>query len=123
MVRFAQVLKNVMYGIGYAVRYGGDEFVVVMDDKDIQFARGVVEELIDNLEKEVVSSIQKKIGLQHTIPENKRLSCSIGIATCEEYGSITEALNNADKALFYIKRSTKNGYAVWDGVCHILENK
>ena len=33
------------------------------------------------------------------------------------------SVNNADKALYHIKRSTKNGYAVWDEVCHILENK
>lgn len=114
LVRFAQVLKDAVYGTGYAVRYGGDEFVVVMDDKDVQFAKGIVRELIDRLEKEVVSSIQKKIGSEHIIPEDKRLSCSVGIASCEECGSITEALNNADKALYHIKRSTKNGYAVWD---------
>ena len=114
LVRFAQVLKDAVYGTGYAVRYGGDEFVVVMDDKDVQFAKGVVEEVIERLQADVVAAIQKRIGTQHIIPENKRLSCSIGIAECEACGSITEALNNADKALYHIKRTTKNGYAVWD---------
>ena len=114
LVRFAQVLKDAVYGTGYAVRYGGDEFVVVMDDKDVQFAKGVVEELIESLQTDVVTAIQKRIGTQHIIPENKRLSCSIGIAECQACGSITEALNNADKALYHIKRTTKNGYAVWD---------
>ena len=114
LVRFSQVLKDAVYGTGYAVRYGGDEFVVVMDDKDVQFAKGVVEELIERLQADVVTAIQKRIGTQHIIPENKRLSCSIGIAECEACGSITEALNNADKALYHIKRTTKNGYAVWD---------
>lgn len=114
LVRFASVLKEVVYGTGYAVRYGGDEFVVVMDDKDAQFAKGVVKELINKLEKEVVASIQEKIGSHHTIPENKRLSCSVGIAECKECEGIAEALNNADKALYHIKRTTKNGFAVWD---------
>ena len=38
----------------------------------------------------------------------------MGIAECKGHDSIYEALNNADKALYYIKKSTKNNYVVWD---------
>ncbi len=114
LVRFAQVLKETVKNVGYAVRYGGDEFVLVLNEKDVEFGKTVAQSIFDKLEKEVLPDIREQIGVHHIIPEEKRLSCSVGIAGCKESSDITEALSNADKALYYIKKSTKNNYMVWD---------
>lgn len=114
LVRFAQVLEESVKDVGYAVRYGGDEFVLVLDDSDAKFAKKVVKSIFDKMEKEVLADLQEKIGENYRIPDEKRLSCSVGIAVCKESSGIAEALNNADKALYYVKKSTKNNYVVWD---------
>ena len=113
LVHVAQVLKNAVKNIGYAVRYGGDEFVIVLNERDVQFGKKVVQSIFDKLENEVLASIQEKIGKQHVIPKEKRLTASVGIAECKESGAIAEALSNADKALYSVKKSTKNNFIVW----------
>ena len=64
----------------------------------------------------VHSDILKRIGIDVTIPQEKLLSCSIGIASyCgHDDATMQQALNKADKGLYYVKRSTKNNYVVWD---------
>lgn len=114
LVRFAHMLKDVVKDIGHAVRYGGDEFVLVINECDSNAAKDVVKDFFDKLETEVIPDIQEKIGREHSIPEEKKLGFSAGIAECKESSGIREALNNADKALYYIKRGGKNNYVVWD---------
>ena len=114
LVRFAQALSEVSQNIGYAVRYGGDEFVVVLNESNASGATSVVKEIFKKLETEILVDIQAQIGNEHTIPEGKKLDFSAGIAECKGKGGVYEALNNADKALYYIKKSTKNNYIVWD---------
>ena len=41
LVRFAQLLKDAVANSGYAVRYCGDEFVLVLNDKDVAYAKEV----------------------------------------------------------------------------------
>lgn len=113
LVCVAQVLKNVVESVGYAVRYGGDEFVIVLNEKDIGFGKTIARSIFDKLENEVLPDIQEKIGKKHIIPEEKRLTASMGIAECKESGAIAEALSNADKALYSVKKSTKNNFVVW----------
>lgn len=114
LVCFSQMLKQAVENIGYAVRYGGDEFVLVLNGKNADFAKTVVKGIFDRLETEVLSDIKNRVGKDVVIPENKLLSFSAGIAECKEISGIKEALDKADKALYSIKRTTKNNYVVWD---------
>ena len=57
--------------------------------------------------------ILDKIGKDHVIPEDKILGFSAGIAECKESRGVLKALSNADKALYKIKKGTKNDYAIW----------
>lgn len=113
LVRFSYVLKQVVKRIGYAVRYGGDEFVLVLKEKDLEFAKGVAKKLFVMLSEGVNPDIQRKIGEDIVIPKEKLITCSVGISECRG-NSIAEALNNADKALYYVKKTTKNNYVVWE---------
>ena len=65
--------------------------------------------------------VEQKIGYSVEIPKDKKLSCSIGIASCHGYNSeeVTEALNKADKGLYYVKKTTKSSYVVWDEIKNV----
>lgn len=52
LVRFAQVLEEAVKNIGYAVRYGGDEFVLVLNDSNAEGAKAVVKDIFKKLEAE-----------------------------------------------------------------------
>lgn len=116
LTQFAQLLDHVVDEIGYAVRYGGDEFVLILRDKDIEFAKKVAKNIIFMMKDSFSTTIQKKIGMDVIIPRERMLSCSIGISECmsDNKEAILEALNKADKGLYYVKKNTKNGYVVWD---------
>ncbi len=116
LVRFSRVLKDAVKKSGYAVRYGGDEFVLVLNDKDAQFAKEIVRNIFDLMITTVNPDVQRRIGEGHVVPKEKHLTCSVGISECKESGNIMEAMNNADKALYYVKKSTKNNYVVWDEI-------
>ena len=116
LVRFAQLLEKVVDHCGYAVRYGGDEFVLVLNGKDVEFGKKVAKNIFYMLNDGLHSLVERKIGHSVVIPKDKLLSCSIGIASCHGYNTeeVSEALNKADKGLYYVKKTTKNSYVVWD---------
>lgn len=116
LVRFAQILEKVVDDIGYAVRYGGDEFVLVLNGKNVEFAKKIAKNIFYMLADGMSIEIERKLGYPIMIPTDKKLSCSIGIAACHGYSmeKITEALNKADKGLYHVKKTTKNNYVVWD---------
>lgn len=114
LVRFSQLLKEVVKDAGYAVRYGGDEFVLVLNEKGTEYAKEVVKSIFHRMETEVFADILKQIGEDWIIPKDKKLGFSAGIAECTESSGVMRALSNADKALYHIKKSTKNNFVVWD---------
>lgn len=116
LVRFAQILEKVVDNIGYAVRYGGDEFVLVLNGKDVEFAKKLAKNIFYMLADGLSRDIERRIGYSVIIPMDKQLSCSIGIAACNGYsmGNVKEALNKADKGLYYVKKTSKHNYIVWD---------
>lgn len=117
LLRFAQILARVVdESNGYAVRYGGDEFVIFINDRDIEYGKKIAKNIFFMLAAELNNDIARRIGMDVVIPKNKQLSCSIGIASCCGYDKevVREALDKADKGLYYVKRNTKNNYVVWD---------
>lgn len=114
--RFAQILEKVVDTIGYAVRYGGDEFVLFIRNRDIEFAKKVAKNIFFKMKDTLYADIESRTGSAVEIPMEKKLSCSIGIASCIGYEKeiVLEALNKADKGLYYVKKSTKNNYVVWE---------
>ena len=117
LVTFAEIFKRMTRGKGLAVRYGGDEFIILLYDKTdidgIRFAEQIYSEISDGL----VDRISEKLGVPITIPENRKISCSIGIASFKG-GSKDEmelALNRADQMLYDVKRHGKSHYKLYDG--------
>lgn len=112
LVQFARILIKAAGNNGIAIRYGGDEFIIVLSTGDSQTAEFVaanVHSLID--ERLGAKDILAVVGADESIPKEKVLTCSIGIARLCGYtdDAINKALKEADVALYAVKRTTKNG--------------
>lgn len=118
LVEFSKLLKNATKKEGLAVRYGGDEFLIIVKDKDSEAGVQIAEEIYRGLENGFQDIVSLHLRKNVEIPKEKKLSCSIGIATAKarERISITETLRRADEALYYIKRNGKNRYIVWENI-------
>ncbi len=80
-------------GVGFAGRYGGDEFLIVLPDKTLEEAERLVEELGQGVKE-----------LAFSVPE-LRTQANFGIASCPRDGvSIVEALRRADERMYEAKR-------------------
>lgn len=118
LVEFAKVFRNVTKNMGYAVRYGGDEFLVVLNnvskEKVCQVAESIYEEIRDGFVEEICKYMHKDIK----IPKDKLVSCSIGIANSDKASgnTIKETLQKADEALYYMKKNHKGSYALWENI-------
>lgn len=116
LVNFAKLFKRMTQNNGLAVRYGGDEFIILLYNKGkqdgVDFAKRVYEEIKDGF----IDKIRAKLRTDIEIPESKKISCSIGIASFMG-GSRDElalALNRADKMLYDVKRNGKSRYRLYD---------
>ena len=116
LVTFARIVKRMSQGSGLAVRYGGDEFIVLLYNKTeqdgVNFAERIYREISDGLVDKISAKLKKEIY----IPDEKKISCSIGIAgflggSKEE---LERALNRADQMLYYVKRNGKSRYKLYD---------
>ena len=112
LVLFANTLKSVLKENDIAVRYGGDEFIIIKQLKNMEEAIDTAKELIENVSTYFRQEVMKILGSNITIPDNKRLSSSVGIAklNCENKERINESLRRADKALYIVKRRNKGGF-------------
>ncbi|WP_159084301.1 GGDEF domain-containing protein [Dongshaea marina] len=85
-----------------AARIGGDEFCILLPFSRYQDARKVAEKL-----KSAVNQLHVQNSTDRT-----QLGISIGIAQAEEKDiNFSDTLRRADKALFKVKRSGRNGIA------------
>lgn len=118
LVEFAKVFSSVSNKIGYAVRYGGDEFVVVLNNVSKEQVFKVADEIYNKISDGFIDVVSKYIKQDVNIPHNKLVSCSIGIAISYSASneSVMETLQKADKALYFMKRNRKGSYIFWEDI-------
>lgn len=119
--QYADIMKGICKDRGYAVRYGGDEFILVLytnnHDEIEKAAKSIYMALCH--EQGYADQIAAKLGKQVEIPREKHLSCSIGISTAvlsvEEMTreKIEETLKRADEMMYFVKKTTKHRYAFY----------
>ncbi|MBQ3583906.1 MAG: GGDEF domain-containing protein [Lachnospiraceae bacterium] len=113
---FARVFVEVSDKLGYAVRYGGDEFLVVLNNVDTLQACKVAEQIYESISDGFIPVVSRYINEDVSIPKDKFVSCSIGIATSPNSSSenLKNALRKADEALYYMKKHSKGKYITWE---------
>jgi diguanylate cyclase (GGDEF)-like protein len=93
--RIAQCLDASRPDFVVPARLGGEEFVLLMPDHDLEAARQVCECI-----RRVVSDL--------TLPDLPSLSVSIGVTTLAAGDTLTTALRRADQALYEAKAAGRN---------------
>lgn len=99
---FAEVLMNtLMRKTDYAARWGGEEFIVLLPNTDLNGALTVAESVRANTEANIVPCLDGA---------NTFVTVSVGVCTkCPTvFDSVVDFISEADKALYAAKRSGRN---------------
>lgn len=97
---FADALRSELRAVDTAARFGGDEFVLILPQANIEGAMAVAERLRSRLQRTEV-------------PGYGSLTASFGLASYPFHASTRDALvDAADRALFNSKRSGRNQISI-----------
>jgi diguanylate cyclase (GGDEF)-like protein/PAS domain S-box-containing protein len=96
---FALFLKGFFRRSDKVIRFGGDEFIVILPQTDIQSAGRISANLLEKLRKKFA---------------DEPLTVSVGVAELQANESGEQWLNRADRALYQAKGSGKNTVRVND---------
>ena len=114
---FSRLFERVVGSRGYIVRYGGDEFVIVLPGGTEADGEKIAKAIYKGIEacQYFIPDIEETIHQKANVPESHRVSCSIGIAGMEIYDQnhMNTALKHADTMLYTIKKSGKSNYSIW----------
>ena len=95
LVETATVVKNTIRATDITARWGGEEFVVLLSNCDLENAR------------KVADTIREKIK-NFFVKNPPEITCSLGVAQLKEYDTKESFIHEADKALYRAKRNGKN---------------
>ncbi len=112
----ANIYRQVCEGHGFASRYGGDEFIIILntDDRDLleEMAKEIYRRIdeTNGFQKEIENRIHKEV----VVDESRRISCSIGISSAPDIRdeeSVSQLIQKADDLLYTVKTTEKGHYA------------
>ncbi len=106
---FSNIILQCIRKSDIPVRYGGEEFVILIRDLDIIIARSVGDRIRRQLEK------QRIYLKQYDVRQKVTVSC--GIAQFPVHSkNIKEVIEKADQALYYAKSIGKNIVVIYDEI-------
>jgi len=104
LIWVASLIKEVSGDQGLAIRYAGDEFIILLPNGEKKLALKVAEELLQRLHKEVLRLPE--------VDEELRVTLSIGVASAPDDAYTGKALiQKADTALYYAKKTGRDRVA------------
>jgi len=105
----ADLIQKSVRNYDFSIRYGGEEFCIIMPDTPLDHARKIGERIRQNVEKE-------KFDFQEKQPSGN-LTVSLGLASFPDHASNeTDLIKFADIALYHAKGSGKNKVCVYSDV-------
>lgn len=108
------ILKDEVKDIGFAGRYGGDEFIVCLNTQSpFELAPTFAETIIKKFDEGFYSHLAKK---------QFKVRCSIGISFFSKNSKdIKKVIKDADEAMYRVKKSGKSNYSLYlDSLSNIV---
>jgi diguanylate cyclase (GGDEF)-like protein/PAS domain S-box-containing protein len=99
--RCATFLRKYVRNTDYVVRWGGEEFLIILPHCDVDKAKEIAERICH----QIASTL---------IPTVERVTLSIGVALGHDKETYTDVLRRADQALYFAKRNGRNQVIVAD---------
>jgi diguanylate cyclase (GGDEF)-like protein len=110
LVLFSSIIKQSIRNTDTPVRYGGEEFLVLIRGLDIILAKSVGERIRGQLENQKISV--------ESGGKRSRVTVSCGIAQYPRHSSnIKKVIELADRALYKAKELGRNRVVVYDETC------
>lgn len=112
----AYIFRDVSKDKGFVSRYGGDEFIIILESKTRYELENIAKEIYARIAEEDGFRKQIKRYLKHDVvfDEKKNITCSIGIA-CEHNvtteAQVNELIKKADDLMYTVKNAEKGHYA------------
>ena len=101
LCRFAAILQNVARETDIVCRYGGEEFAIVLPHADMEAAMLAGERFRSAISERRIGSLQ--------------ITASFGVSSLEfDSSSVEELLDQADRALYFSKRTGRNKVSGFD---------
>lgn len=95
LVSISDILKSSSRAADFCARWGGEEFIIVLPNEDINGAINKAEKL--------------RIAIESTVSSPAKITCSFGVSDCQTEGaSIENIIKRADAALYHAKFMGKN---------------
>ena len=112
----AFVFKEVAKDRGFVSRYGGDEFIIVIESCARYELENIAKDIYARIAEADGFSSQIKKYLNHDVEfnEEKNITCSIGISyerNVTSESQITELIKKADDLMYTVKTGEKGHYA------------
>jgi len=101
---FAQMVKKALRISDYFFRYGGEEFIIILNDTDSEQAFEILNRLRQEAER-------------FDYPHIESLSISIGFAPMEKELGISKIIDMADSALYFSKENGRNLVSSYEYLC------
>lgn len=115
LIRFSELIKNIIRETDLAGRMGGDEFVAYLQHVDDE---KILQNKTEYLNKEILKSAKEFMGENFEVP----LGVSVGAVFSPDEGKdFSELYKKADSALYKVKQRGKHGLAIF-GEIHAAEN-
>lgn len=96
LLTFADVMRSCFRSSDLLIRYGGDEFTVILVGADSSVAQPIAERFLDSVRKNVL------------LPNGESITISIGVAEMKYTDDMMDFFSRADEALYEAKNSGKN---------------
>ncbi len=96
--QLTSIIKANIRGNDIFVRWGGDEFILVIED----ISPGKAKKIAENLCQAIEQSIFNKVG---------QLTCSFGVSMCRDDDTLSKMVSRVDKAMYEAKKNGRNQIA------------
>jgi diguanylate cyclase (GGDEF)-like protein len=101
-----QIIKNNVRSSDYIARYGGDEFIIILPETDLNKAIDITKKI-----RSVVNSLKFELRKKSKV---LKITCSYGISNfTDKTHNTIDVFNNTDGALYQAKENGRNAIVVF----------